>query len=86
MSNTEETRYRLGDHVLKTGPGYAQYGPHAQDGDFIDLSRDELGELSEFIAFAWQNVANAPYEPKHVGVPIEDREFDAITRLERDCE
>lgn len=84
-----------GGNYLSTGD--VSTGIHFADGSRNDFDLDMLGDLTEWIAAAWENVDGSPYEHReydkglvavvkageHV---IPKRHLDPNVSLERDCE
>lgn len=65
-------------HKFITGDGFAQIGT---EGGFTDLTLEDLGSISEFLATAWLNIAGEEYKPVEVGVSVHKTVLSA-----RDCE
>lgn len=95
---TTKTLIPWGMIALHTEPGraYAYRGD-----DSAEFSLDDLGELAEWLAVAWENVAGEEYKPvvisrrgyvadlgMQLGVSGDDIPgfVDSVERLERDCE
>lgn len=95
---TTKTLIPWGMIALHTEPGraYAYRGD-----DSAEFGLDDLGELAEWLAVAWQNIAGEQYKPVAItergyvadlGVELgiasdEVADFvDTVKRVERDCE
>lgn len=77
-----------GDNYLTTGPVCT--GIHFGDGSESHFDLDMLGEISEWLAVAWDNLAGEEYKPvilSERGYVAQESElaFDRVN-LERDCE
>lgn len=71
------------DLAFSTAKGEAQIITHDYDNA---LSLEDLGNIAEWLAVAWENVAGEPYNPEYIGELVTDRGFAEILMVERDCE
>lgn len=94
---TEATALEVNGYKFVTADGIARIGgTNPDDLDFRDLTLEDIGNISEFLATAWLNISGEEYTPVEIGVSYvadEPSPYETArllgkfeSRSERDCE